>query len=255
MKVIFLGTAGGCATKTRNTTALAIEADGRYLLFDCGDGVYRQMLISGVPVMDLEAIFFTHLHPDHFFGLPGLLLGMHISGRQTPLAIHGPAGLETALKCCFEISGFIPAVPLQICELEPGDAYHDDLWAITTTAADHGPNTLSYRVAGESGPAVAISGDTRPSADMAALAKGANLLIHEAMFADELEELAHEKGHTTFSQAAEIAARAGVKQLYLVHLAAATDLPDTKGPALEKARAIFPDTEIANDGDVIEIAL
>lgn len=263
MKIVFLGTAGGCATATRNTTAIALEADHRHLLIDCGEGAHRQMLLCDLPVMELESIFFTHLHPDHFFGLPGLLLAMHIGGRQSALNIFGPRGLRTALMSCFEISGFTPALTLQIAELEPGDGWHDELWAISTAEPDHGPLALSYRITACQGngsdsllgATVVISGDTRPSPEVEALAAGADLLVHEAMFTDELATLAHEKGHTTFSQAAQLARRAEVSQLCLVHLAASTDRPEVREPALARAREIFPATELPDDGDVVEIEL
>jgi ribonuclease Z len=99
---------------------------------------------------------------------------------------------------------------------------------------------------------IVYTGDTKPSDSIVELARGADLLIHEATFGDELSERAEEDGHSTVSQAAGVAARAGVKRLILTHIS--SRYGDTK-PLLETARKIFPNTDIAEDLSEVEIPL
>jgi ribonuclease Z len=99
---------------------------------------------------------------------------------------------------------------------------------------------------------IVYTGDTRPSENIVELARGADLLIHEATFGDELAERAQEDGHSTVSQAAGVAAKAGVKRLMLTHIS--SRYGDTK-QLLEAARKIFPNTYIAEDLVDVDIPL
>ena len=96
MELLFLGTSSGTPTRTRNVTALAlIEDQGRaWSLVDCGEGTQHQLLRSPLSVRDLQAIFITHVHGDHCYGLPGLLASAGMNGRQAPLKIAAPQGIE-----------------------------------------------------------------------------------------------------------------------------------------------------------------
>lgn len=96
-----------------------------------------------------------------------------------------------------------------------------------------------------------IAGDCRPSEATVENAAGANLLVHEATFADEELERAKETGHSTAREAAEVAQRAGVAQLAITHLSARYSRDNSQ--LLQEARAVFPNTGIARDGMEIEI--
>jgi len=99
---------------------------------------------------------------------------------------------------------------------------------------------------------IAYTGDTSPCNATLALAKDADILIHEATFGDELEDKALESGHSTPSQAAEIARKAGVKRLVLTHISGRYAMEDG---FLDRARRIFPETIIAEDFMVLEVPL
>ncbi len=100
MELLFLGTSSGTPTKTRNVTALALIEDqgSAWSLVDCGEGTQHQLLRTPLSVRDLQAIFITHVHGDHCYGLPGLLASAGMSGRQVPLTIVAPQGMEAWIR-------------------------------------------------------------------------------------------------------------------------------------------------------------
>ncbi len=91
LEITFLGTGSGPPTKARNHSAIFFHYDKHNLLFDCGEGTQRQMIIAkGISFMKLDHIFITHWHADHWIGLIGLLYTMNLEGRKRSLYIHGP---------------------------------------------------------------------------------------------------------------------------------------------------------------------
>lgn len=96
MDLLFLGTSAGVPTKARNVSATAvIEASGsHWYLVDCGEGTQHRLLHTPLSIRDLRAIFITHVHGDHCFGLPGLLASAGMSGRTQPLDLVLPAALH-----------------------------------------------------------------------------------------------------------------------------------------------------------------
>src|SRR5271154_907125 len=93
LSVFFLGTAGSVPSARRGLPALLLRRGGERLLFDCGEGTQRQMLRS-IGLLDLDAIFITHVHADHWLGLPGMLKSFALRERSEPLSVYGPEGLE-----------------------------------------------------------------------------------------------------------------------------------------------------------------
>jgi ribonuclease Z len=98
---------------------------------------------------------------------------------------------------------------------------------------------------------VVFTGDSRPAESTVAISEGADLLIHEATFSDEEQPRALETGHSTAREAAEVAAKAGVKQLVLTHLSARYSVNATE--LLQQAKEVFPETVIARDGFELEV--
>ncbi len=117
--VTFLGTAASVPTTSRGTSATLVVRGGSRVLIDCGEGTQRQFLRSGLGLLDLDAILLTHLHGDHYLGLPGLLKTYALRGRSEPLPLIGPPGLTALLTALQSVIGRLP-FRLDVYEAEPG---------------------------------------------------------------------------------------------------------------------------------------
>ena len=92
LDLVFLGTSASMPTALRAPPALLVRRGGERLLFDCAEGTQRQLQRSTVGLPDLEEIFLTHFHADHFLGLPGMLKTFALRGRDgVPLTVYGPS--------------------------------------------------------------------------------------------------------------------------------------------------------------------
>jgi ribonuclease Z len=108
MKLTFLGTSAGKPTKERNVSALGLEfeQDSKWYLFDCGEATQHQIMRSSLRVGRLDAIFITHLHGDHYYGLLGLLSSKKLDKAFNPLTIYGPKGIRKFIECAFSDLSF-----------------------------------------------------------------------------------------------------------------------------------------------------
>src|ERR1700722_17329028 len=102
--VMFAGTAGSVPSARRGLPALLIRRGAERILIDCGEGTQRQLLRAG-GLSDLTDIFITHLHVDHWLGLPGMLQTFSLRDRERPLQIHGPAGIAELMRSMKRIYG------------------------------------------------------------------------------------------------------------------------------------------------------
>jgi len=143
---VFLGTSGSAPTAQRATSATLIRRGGDRLLVDCGEGTQRQLLRSDVGLIDLEDVFLTHFHADHYLGLPGMLKTFALRGREIPLTIHGPAGLRDLLGVLRRVFGSL-TYPIETVELAPGDVLDRGDYEIRAFAVDHGAQAIGYVVA------------------------------------------------------------------------------------------------------------
>ena len=97
MKIIPLGTSSGKPTLRRNVSALAVVGEGEWWLFDCGEGTQMQIARAGLSPQKMVGIFISHLHGDHFNGLPGLLSSMALDNREKELTLVSPVGVREYL--------------------------------------------------------------------------------------------------------------------------------------------------------------
>jgi ribonuclease Z len=143
LDVVFLGTAGSMPTARRAPSALLVRRGGERLLVDCGEGTQRQLLRSTVGLLELEEVFLTHYHADHYLGLPGMLKSYALRGRELPLTIHGPPGLHELFGALRRIFGRLP-FDVSLVELEAGDALERDGYWLEVVEVVHGVSAVGY---------------------------------------------------------------------------------------------------------------
>lgn len=97
-EVTVLGTSSATPTKYRHPSSQFVRLEGNYMLLDCGEGTQRQLARYGLKMQRISHVFITHLHGDHYFGLPGLITSMALFGRVEPLVIVGPPLLEGMIR-------------------------------------------------------------------------------------------------------------------------------------------------------------
>lgn len=232
--VAFVACGWSLASENAHATSIALDTGGETVVVDAGGGVTKG-LVRTFGTANLDHVYLTHEHPDHTYALPGLIHHLRFDGERGPLHVHGPPPALTRVRDALEALGV--TCPFEIhwdaIPVEPGS---DD--RATWAPADHSVPTLAYRFED-----VVICGDTGPSETIAELARGASLLVHEASHTNE--ELTHGAGHSTPTDAGEIAAQADVGALALIHI----------HPSLgrEKATTACPFTPVfaPKDGDVL----
>ena len=139
MDLLFLGTCAGVPTKARNVSATAvIEANGSgWYLVDCGEGTQHQLLRTPLSIRDLRAIFITHVHGDHCFGLPGLLASAGMSGRTQPLELILPAALHDWVRQGLVASDTFLPFELRLLAVEELVEWRNDTLQVTTVQLSH----------------------------------------------------------------------------------------------------------------------
>ena len=135
LSIVFAGTGGSAPTARRGLPAVLIAAGGDRLLVDCGEGTQRQLL-SSVGLPDLDAVFLTHFHADHWLGLPGMLKTFDLRAREKPLAVYGPAGLKEQIGAVQRVVGRT-RYPLDLIELDRFDEVEFDSYVMHAFPIDH----------------------------------------------------------------------------------------------------------------------
>lgn len=144
MELHFLGTSSGTPTRTRNVSGVALRSAGGWVLIDCGEGTQHRILQTSLSPHDLRAVFITHLHGDHCYGLPGLLASAGLLNRTAPLAIVGPAPLERYVRGVMETTALGLPYPIRFIDVaDAADVGLSDL-AVTVTALSHRMPSYAY---------------------------------------------------------------------------------------------------------------
>jgi ribonuclease Z len=154
MKIIPLGTSSGKPTLRRNVSALAVVGEGEWWLFDCGEGTQTQIARAGISPQKLAGVFISHLHGDHFNGLPGLLSTMSLDQREKELTLVGPTGIDEYLRLLARLNICHVNYPLRLREFDAqyfaGEeqelVYESARFTVTTRPLDHRIFALGYRL-------------------------------------------------------------------------------------------------------------
>lgn len=224
----FFGTSGAIPSAARDNTALAFYSPAEVVLVDCSGSPYQKILKAGLDPMQVSSLIITHRHVDHLYGLPSLAHNMGLAGRRETLHVYALAETMPTLQ------GFMALFPLEAkmpyrVELHeiPHKEGHPVVQAqgfrVLSAPVKHGAPNIGLRVEFDA-PAergtVVYSCDTSPCPALIALARGADILIHETTFLHRDAARAASDGHTTGYQAGEVAAEACVKRLFLCHFEA-----------------------------------
>ena len=260
-----MGTASAMPISDRNPSAQMLSVHGRLFLMDCGEGTQQQMRRAHLAFMKVEAIFISHIHGDHLFGLFGLLNTMTMYGRTAPLYIYGPRALGSVL---IFYKGFFGEHESYEIEFTPVDCrepqvVHRSKWVqVTAFPLNHKIECYGWRFDEivterhwKENPAYhpksyAYCSDTSPFPQLSEWVRGVDLLYHEATYPNEMADKAAERGHSTTGQAAACARDAGAARLVIGHYSSRITDFDA---LVQECRDVFPDTVAAQDGDVIEI--
>jgi ribonuclease Z len=150
LSLFFAGTAGSVPTARRGLPAVLMRRGGDRLLFDCGEGTQRQLLRTvGLP--DIEAVYLTHLHADHWLGLPGMLKSFDLRDRDAPLAVYGPPGTQELMRAMRIVYGRL-RYPFGVIELEAGEAVQYDGYEVAAFNVRHRTHAFGYAIVEEPRP-------------------------------------------------------------------------------------------------------
>jgi len=225
MELIILGSGTAIPSPRRGSPGLLVQAADRLLLFDGGTGTLRTLARAGISFVELDRVFYTHLHPDHTGDLVPLLFALRNAEypRQKPLSLAGPRGfkafferLQVAYGHWIDPAGY----ELRLEELHD-EAVQGEGFRVIPTPVKHIQYSLGYRVEAE-GRSLVFSGDTAFCESLIELARGADLLVLECSFPDGYVT----NLHLTPSEAGRIAAEAGCRRLLLTHFYPICDAHD-----------------------------
>lgn len=244
-QLTLMGVKGGPAIRPGSNmpTSNLLRMAGKTILVDAGLGCTRGICDAKVALTEIDCILITHLHSDHYLELGPLFHTAWTAGLNRPIRVIGPAGLRAywegfLASMKFDVTlrqedeGRCPLAPLAAIEvLQAGDMSIGDI-TVTAMRNLHPPITDTYALRFDhAGTRIVISGDTAYLPEMADFAKGADILVHEAMLVDGVEALVARmtngddrlrthilRSHTSAAEVGRIADRAGVKQLALTHM-------------------------------------
>jgi len=259
-------------------TSSLLELDGWRIVIDCGIGVARALVAAGVDLKTLDLICITHLHSDHVLELGPLVHTAWTTGLARPLTVFGPPGIEDYWR------GFLASMAYDsaIRVADEGRTPLEDLvtvrvygegqvaaWPglqIRALRVPHPPLEHCFALRFDGSASVTFSGDTAYFPPLAEFATGSDLLVHEAMLPEGVEEIIRKTGlgdrlrahlhaaHTVVEDAARIAAAAGVGRLALHHLIPVDDPRFTETDWLARAAIVWSGpVTVGEDG--LEIAL
>lgn len=145
IEIVTLGTGSAIPNILRNHSSTAIIRDGDIYLFDCGEATQHQIQKVGLRHSKIQAIFISHLHGDHVFGLPGLLTTLGLNGRDIPLSVYGPPGIKEYVGEMLRLVSAMVEYPLHVIEMQADKEYDLDEVHVTALPLKHGVITYGFR--------------------------------------------------------------------------------------------------------------
>ncbi|MFH1020231.1 MAG: ribonuclease Z [Pseudomonadota bacterium] len=218
MKVHFLGVGEACDPERFNTSLLVLSGSKKhYILLDCGFTTPHRYFADCSDPNQLDALWISHFHGDHFFGIPLLLLRFWEMGRIKPLLLVGSPGLQKKVEKVLDLAypDFLGKLQyaLQYRELEDGGSFQvaGFLWQVAAT--EHSQPCLAVKLSAD-GKSLFYSGDGRPTQASASLAKGCTLVVHEAY-----RVVGQTVNHGSLAECLALAHQVGCEKLAIVHVA------------------------------------
>lgn len=266
-EILFLGTSAAAPSAQRGLSACVIKHNDHYFLIDCGEGTYRQIIKSETDVEKLTRILLTHSHLDHILGLGGLVGAFRHAETIEELEIFGSKYTLERVRALIDgvvLHGTPPPMPLHFCEITPGTFLElDDLRVSAFPVTHRGPGCLGYLFEEKEnrlttnvepdpvskGIKLAVVGDTGRTDNLVEIVRDADALVIESTYLNEEVDMARQFSHLTAKEAAELAVRAGVKQLILTHISRRHRAKDV----LAEAKSIFPNVVVVRDFDSFQI--
>jgi ribonuclease Z len=215
-KLIILGTSNAVPTEGHENTHMVLVGSDRMVLIDCGSNPIVRLQTAGLDPAHLTDVVLTHFHPDHVSGFPLLVLSLWLMGRRSPLRVVGLEFTLERMRGLLDMYGWFqwPDVfTLDFVELpavERAPVLESDGLRMYSSPVRHVIPTIGLRAEfPETGRSMAYSCDTSPCDEVVRLAAGVDLLLHEAAGSGS--------GHSSAEEAGDIAARAEVGSLVLIH--------------------------------------
>lgn len=281
-RLVLLGSKGGPAIRPGGPwpTSSLLQIGGRTVVVDCGLGVTRGLTDAGVALKVLDRIVITHLHSDHVLELGPLIHTAWTAGLADPVRVFGPTGTRAYWQGFLQSMAFDIEIRIvdegrpdlhtlvEVIEFAEGEIFSENGLTLSALRVDHPPVTDCFALRFDHAEgSVVFSSDTAYFAPLADFAKGADILVHEAMLAEGVDRLVACTGngarlkehllasHSFAEQAAAIATAAGVGRLVLHHLIPADDPEISETDWIAAARKNWAGAlTIAADGLVVKIA-
>lgn len=259
MYLTVLGSGAALPIGARRCSAQILNVGGFKLLIDSAEGVQDRIRYNHLRLQSIGTIVISHLHGDHFFGLPGLLSTMHLCGRTEPVAIVAPAGARQVIETIFSLTGNNLGYELIWTELDFAEGerrvVENRNCTVDAFPLRHSVPTYGYRITSKERDGVppkvyAYCCDTIYDESIIPHIQGANMLCVECTFSNEYAQLAETRMHLTAGQAGRLARLAGVQKLLLTHISARFRDPEL---LLRQAEEEFSDSIVAADNMRLDI--
>jgi ribonuclease Z len=235
-KLIILGASNALSSENSENTHMVLDGKERKVLIDCVINPIHNLSKLGIDFNEITDLVLTHFHPDHVSGGPLFLMDMWLRGRKKPINIYGLHYTLDRFERLMEFYSwaewpeFFPVAFHRLPASELIPILDCDEFSIRTSPVHHMIPTIGLRFDFKnSGKSLAYSCDTEPCEAVVTLADGADVLIHEATGAS--------RGHSSAAQAGEIASKAEVGHLYLIHYPTGEYANDE---LISQARGTFP---------------